>query len=47
MMWDEFPLPLYNISKRDGERLVIEPLDELLALRQQQTPQSAILWCST
>lgn len=35
LIWDEFPLMLYNISKREGERVAIELLDHLRALRQR------------
>ncbi|HEX5462243.1 MAG TPA: hypothetical protein VFX20_19915 [Steroidobacteraceae bacterium] len=35
MMWDEFPLMIYNISKREGESAAIELLDHLRALRQR------------
>lgn len=34
MIWDEFPLMLYNISNRQGETVAIQLLDQLRALRQ-------------
>jgi hypothetical protein len=37
LIWDEFPLMIYNISKREGERLAIELLDHLRALRQRHS----------
>jgi len=44
MMWDEFPLMLYNISKREGERVAIELLDQLRALRQQHSGKLRFLY---
>ena len=35
MIWDEFPLMLYNIARSDGERVAIQLLDHLRSLRQQ------------
>ena len=35
MIWDEFPLMLYNLCEREGERVAIELLDQLRALRQK------------
>jgi hypothetical protein len=37
MIWDEFPLMLYNVAKREGERVAIELLDQLRSLRQQHS----------
>lgn len=33
MMWDEFPLMIYNLARREGEDLAIELLDQLRSIR--------------
>lgn len=35
MVWDEFPLMLYNLCEREDEKVAIELLDQLRALRQK------------
>ena len=37
VFWDEFPLMLYNLRRREGEDLAIELLDHLRALRQRHS----------
>ena len=37
MVWDEFPLMLYNLCKREGDKVAIELLDQLRALRQKHS----------
>ena len=44
IMWDEFPLMLYNLQRKDGDDLVIELLDQLRALRQAHSDRLRFLF---
>ena len=43
VLWDEFPLMLYNLRRREGEDLVIELLDQLRELRQRHAEKVRFL----
>jgi len=43
MVWDEFPLMLYNISERESEKAAIHLLDQLRALRQKHADKLRFL----
>ncbi|MEE8113269.1 MAG: hypothetical protein V3T23_02830 [Nitrososphaerales archaeon] len=44
MMWDEFPLMIYNIASREGEVVAIELLDQLRSLRQAHPQKIRLLF---
>ena len=44
IMWDEFPLMLYNLQRNGGDDLVIELLDQLRALRQAHSDRLRFLF---